>query len=193
LIIEAVFETMAIKKEVFCGAPTSSQKPGAVLASNTSYLNIDEIAKETKRPQDVLGMHFFSPANVMKLCEIVRAAKDRAGCADDRGGGGAQNRKGAGSGSASLRRPLLAIGCSPSAASRPKSSCSKAHCRNRSMAVVTKFGMPMGPFAMGRSRRPRYRLALTQGSRHQNRKSPMRAVRGRTFLGQKNRQRLLQI
>src|SRR6202042_3310160 len=50
-------------------------KRGAGLASNTSYLNIDEIAKETKRPQDVLGMHFFSPANVMKLCEIVRAAK----------------------------------------------------------------------------------------------------------------------
>ena len=50
-------------------------KPGAVLASNTSYLNIDEIAKVTKRPQDVLGMHFFSPANVMKLCEIVRAEK----------------------------------------------------------------------------------------------------------------------
>src|SRR5260370_7238683 len=65
---------MAIKKEVFT-ALDKSAKPGAVLASNTSYLNIDEIAKVTKRPQDVLGMHFFSPANVMKLCEIVRAAK----------------------------------------------------------------------------------------------------------------------
>src|SRR6266576_3466551 len=74
LVIEAVFETMAIKKEVF-GQLDKFAKPGAVLASNTSYLNIDEIAKETKRPQDVLGMHFFSPANVMKLCEIVRAAK----------------------------------------------------------------------------------------------------------------------
>ena len=74
LVIEAVFETMAVKKEVF-GALDKFAKPGAVLASNTSYLNIDEIAKETKRPQDVLGMHFFSPANVMKLCEIVRAAK----------------------------------------------------------------------------------------------------------------------
>src|SRR5205807_2268555 len=74
LVIEAVFETMAIKKEVF-GQLDKYAKPGAVLASNTSYLNIDEIAKSTKRPQDVLGMHFFSPANVMKLCEIVRADK----------------------------------------------------------------------------------------------------------------------
>uniref|UniRef100_UPI000365A6AF 3-hydroxyacyl-CoA dehydrogenase n=1 Tax=Bradyrhizobium sp. WSM4349 TaxID=1040988 RepID=UPI000365A6AF len=74
LVIEAVFETMAVKKEVF-GKLDQYVKPGAVLASNTSYLNIDEIAKSTKRPQDVLGMHFFSPANVMKLCEIVRADK----------------------------------------------------------------------------------------------------------------------
>jgi 3-hydroxyacyl-CoA dehydrogenase len=64
LVIEAVFETMAVKKEVF-GKLDQYVKPGAVLASNTSYLNIDEIAKSTKRPQDVLGMHFFSPANVM--------------------------------------------------------------------------------------------------------------------------------
>src|SRR5215470_11076388 len=64
LVIEAVFETMAVKKEVF-GQLDKYAKPGAVLASNTSYLNIDEIAKETKRAEDVLGMHFFSPANVM--------------------------------------------------------------------------------------------------------------------------------
>lgn len=74
LVIEAVFETMAVKQEVF-GKLDQYAKPSAVLASNTSYLNIDEIAKATKRPQDVLGMHFFSPANVMKLCEIVRADK----------------------------------------------------------------------------------------------------------------------
>ena len=66
LVIEAVFETMAVKKEVF-GKLDQCAKPGTVLASNTSYLNIDEIATATKRPQDVLGMHFFSPANVMKL------------------------------------------------------------------------------------------------------------------------------
>jgi 3-hydroxyacyl-CoA dehydrogenase len=69
-----VFETMAIKKEVFEKLDKFA-KPGAVLASNTSYLNIDEIAKVTKRPQDVLGMHFFSPANVMKLLEVVRGRK----------------------------------------------------------------------------------------------------------------------
>src|SRR5438309_8454078 len=66
LLIEAVVETMAVKKAVFEKLDRHA-KPGAVLASNTSYLNIDEIAKVTKRPQDVLGMHFFSPANVMKL------------------------------------------------------------------------------------------------------------------------------
>jgi 3-hydroxyacyl-CoA dehydrogenase len=74
LIIEAVFETMAIKKDVF-GKLDAVAKPGAILASNTSYLSIDEIAEFTKRPGDVLGMHFFSPANVMRLCEVVRGAK----------------------------------------------------------------------------------------------------------------------
>jgi 3-hydroxyacyl-CoA dehydrogenase len=74
LIIEAVFETMAIKKEVF-NKLDQVAKNGAVLATNTSYLSIDEIAAATSRPQDVVGMHFFSPANVMRLCEIVRGAK----------------------------------------------------------------------------------------------------------------------
>ncbi len=74
LIIEAVYETMEIKKEVF-GRLDKIAKPGAILASNTSYLNIDEIAASTSRPEDVLGMHFFSPANVMKLLEVVRGAK----------------------------------------------------------------------------------------------------------------------
>jgi len=74
LVIEAVFENMAIKKEIFAKLDAIC-KPGAVLASNTSYLNVDEIAAATKRPQDVVGMHFFSPANVMKLLEVVRGAK----------------------------------------------------------------------------------------------------------------------
>ncbi|MDD3249823.1 MAG: 3-hydroxyacyl-CoA dehydrogenase NAD-binding domain-containing protein [Smithellaceae bacterium] len=74
LVIEAVFEDMTVKKEVF-GKLDSICKPGAVLASNTSYLNIDEIAAATGRPQDVMGMHFFSPANVMRLLENVRGAK----------------------------------------------------------------------------------------------------------------------
>ena len=145
LIIEAVFETMAVKKEVFT-ALDKFAKPGAVLASNTSYLNIDEIAKVTSRPQDVLGMHFFSPANVMKLCEIVRAAKTApdalttavsiarkiakvpavVGVCD----GFVGNRMLAQRGKQSEK--LLFEGALPQQVD----------------AVVTKFGMPMGPFAM---------------------------------------------
>ncbi len=71
LIIEAVFENMDIKKEVF-GKLDAIAKPGAILASNTSYLNVDEIAGATKRPESVIGLHFFSPANVMRLLEVVR-------------------------------------------------------------------------------------------------------------------------
>jgi 3-hydroxyacyl-CoA dehydrogenase len=74
LVIEAVYESMDVKKEVF-GKLDSICRPGAILASNTSYLNVDEIAASTKRPQDVVGMHFFSPANVMKLLEVVRGEK----------------------------------------------------------------------------------------------------------------------
>jgi len=74
LIIEAVFETMEIKKEIFSKLDAIA-KPGAILASNTSYLDVDEIAACTSRPQDVVGMHFFSPANIMKLLEVVRGAK----------------------------------------------------------------------------------------------------------------------
>lgn len=74
LVIEAVFETMQIKKDVFA-ALDGLAKPGAILATNTSFLDVNSIASMTKRPQDVVGMHFFSPANVMKLCEIVRGEK----------------------------------------------------------------------------------------------------------------------
>jgi len=146
LIIEAVFETMAVKKEVFT-ALDAYAKPHAVLASNTSYLNIDEIAAVTKRPRDVLGMHFFSPANVMKLCEIVRAEKTApdalmtavaiarriakvpavVGVCD----GFVGNRMLAQRGKQAEK--LLFEGALPQQVD----------------AVVTKFGMPMGPFAMG--------------------------------------------
>jgi 3-hydroxyacyl-CoA dehydrogenase len=71
LVIEAVFEDMDLKKSVFERIDKIC-KPGCVLASNTSYLNINEIAAVTSRPQDVIGLHFFSPANVMRLMEIVR-------------------------------------------------------------------------------------------------------------------------
>ncbi|MCA6126379.1 3-hydroxyacyl-CoA dehydrogenase family protein, partial [Bradyrhizobium sp. WSM 1704] len=133
-------------KEVF-GKLDQYAKPGAVLASNTSYLNIDEIAKATNRPQDVLGMHFFSPANVMKLCEIVRADKTApdalvtavsiarkiakvpavVGVCD----GFVGNRMLA---QRALEQQLLGL-----LAALPQ----------QVDAVVTKFGMPMGPFAMG--------------------------------------------
>lgn len=74
LVIEAVFENMDIKRDVFRRLDATI-KPGAILASNTSYLNVDEMAAETKRPESVIGLHFFSPANVMKLLEVVRGAK----------------------------------------------------------------------------------------------------------------------
>jgi 3-hydroxyacyl-CoA dehydrogenase len=146
LVIEAVFETMAIKKEVFT-ALDAYAKPGAVLASNTSYLNIDEIAKVTKRPQDVLGMHFFSPANVMKLCEIVRADKTAP---DALMTAVAVARK--------IAKVPAVVGVSDGfvgnrmLAARSKQSeklLFEGALPQQVDAVVTKFGMPMGPFAMG--------------------------------------------
>lgn len=74
LVIEAVFEDLEVKKAVFKELDRVC-KPGAVLATNTSYLDIDAIAASTSRPQDVIGLHFFSPANIMKLLEIVVPAK----------------------------------------------------------------------------------------------------------------------
>ena len=77
LVIEAVFEDLAVKQEVFKKIDAHA-RPGAVLATNTSYLDVDAIANATARPQDVLGLHFFSPANVMKLLEVVRGAQTAA-------------------------------------------------------------------------------------------------------------------
>jgi len=74
LVIEAVFEEMGVKEKVF-KTLDEVMKPGAILASNTSTLDVNQIASFTKRPQDVVGMHFFSPANVMKLLEVVRGEK----------------------------------------------------------------------------------------------------------------------
>ncbi|WP_411882226.1 3-hydroxyacyl-CoA dehydrogenase NAD-binding domain-containing protein [Polaromonas sp. YR568] len=74
LVIEAVFEEMGVKEKVFKELDRV-MKPGAILASNTSTLDVDKIAAFTQRPQDVVGLHFFSPANVMKLLEVVRGAK----------------------------------------------------------------------------------------------------------------------
>ena len=74
LVIEAVFEEIGVKKEIF-GRLDTLCKPGAMLASNTSFLDLDEIASATARPEQVVGLHFFSPANVMRLLEVVRGEK----------------------------------------------------------------------------------------------------------------------
>lgn len=74
IVIEAVFEEMALKKEVF-GKLDKAAKAGAILATNTSTLDVDEIAQATARPESVIGLHFFSPANVMRLLEVVRGAR----------------------------------------------------------------------------------------------------------------------
>jgi 3-hydroxyacyl-CoA dehydrogenase len=78
IVIEAVFERMDVKKDIF-GKLDGLMQPGAILATNTSTLDVDEIARATKRPQDVVGTHFFSPANVMRLLEVVRGAKTDKG------------------------------------------------------------------------------------------------------------------
>src|ERR1700712_1787265 len=74
MVVEAVFEDLSVKETVI-KTPDDVMKPGAILASNTSTLDVDQIAAFTKRPQDVIGTHFFSPANVMKLLEVIRGAK----------------------------------------------------------------------------------------------------------------------
>ena len=74
LVIEAVFEDMAVKRQVF-GRLGTTAKAGAVIATNTSYLDVDEIAAASGRPADVIGLHFFAPANIMKLVEVIRGAK----------------------------------------------------------------------------------------------------------------------
>ncbi len=145
LVIEAVFENMDLKKTVFERLDAVA-KPGAILASNTSYLDIDEIAAKTKRPEDVLGMHFFSPANVMRLLEIVRGAKTSkpvlatiAGLAPKIGKVGVVvgvchgfvgNRMLAERQREAMK--LILEGATPWDVDR----------------VIVDFGMPMGPFAM---------------------------------------------
>ena len=74
LVIEAAFEDLEVKKDIF-RALEAVAKPGAVLATNTSYMDIDAIADATSRPEDVIGLHYFVPANVMRLLEVVRGAK----------------------------------------------------------------------------------------------------------------------
>ncbi|UCI31926.1 3-hydroxyacyl-CoA dehydrogenase NAD-binding domain-containing protein [Mesorhizobium sp. B4-1-4] len=146
IVIEAVFEDMAVKKQIF-GALNKVAKPGAILASNTSFLNVDEIAATTDRPEDVLGLHFFSPANVMRLLEIVRGGKtapdvlatalsvakriDKVPVVVGVCHGFVGNRMLAAR--SAENEDLLIEGATPEAIDK----------------VFTDFGFPMGPFAMG--------------------------------------------
>jgi 3-hydroxyacyl-CoA dehydrogenase len=145
LIVEAVFENMDVKKSVFARLDKIA-KPDAILASNTSFLDIDEIAGVTSRPDHVLGLHFFSPAPVMRLLEIVRGAKTsnsvlatamKLAKAAGKVGVLAGNAPGF-IGNRILRKrqdaanQLVLEGASPYAVDK----------------VLTEFGLPMGPFAM---------------------------------------------
>ena len=102
VVIEAVFEDEKLKQEIFAELKKVG-KPGTILASNTSALDVDAIASVLECPENFVGMHFFSPANVMKLLEVVRAAKTSPEAVADRDGRWAQDRQGAG-GFGQLRR-----------------------------------------------------------------------------------------
>jgi 3-hydroxyacyl-CoA dehydrogenase len=146
LIIEAVFEDMDIKKKLF-GDLDRLAKRGAVLATNTSYLDVNAIAQATGRPGDVLGMHFFSPANIMKLLEVVRA---EATSPDVLVTGMSIGRK--------IGKVPVVVGvCHGFVGNRMLSPRQKqaerlllegASPRDVDAAAV-EFGFPMGPFAMG--------------------------------------------
>ena len=177
VVIEAVFEEMDLKKRVFADLDRVA-KPGAVLATNTSTLDVDEIARATTRPQDVLGTHFFSPANVMRLLEVVRGAATVARCARHRDRPRPADRQGAGH-----RRRLLRLcrqphagaplGRSRAAAAR-RGAAAGGRCRGHRIRVSD------GAVCDGRYGRARCRLAHPQGSRRAQRNRG-RVVRSRTF------------
>ena len=146
IVIEAAFEDMGVKREIFSRLDQVA-KPGAILATNTSYLDVNAIAAVTSRPQDVLGLHFFSPANVMRLVEVVRAEKtapDVLATALDLG--------------KRLNKLPVTVGvCLGCVGNRLLERRSRAGERlllegalpHEVDAAVTGFGFRMGPFAMG--------------------------------------------
>ncbi len=146
IVIEAVFEEMGVKKEVF-GKLDQIMKPGAILASNTSTLDIDEIASATKRPEAVIGLHFFSPANVMRLLELVRGAKT------------SKETIASGMRLAKTMRKIgvLAGNCDGFIGNRMLHGylreanflLEEGALPQQVDKVITDFGFPMGPFAMG--------------------------------------------
>jgi len=146
VVIEAVFEEMDLKKQIF-GEFDRQARPGTLLATNTSTLDVDAIAQSTKRPQDVLGTHFFSPANVMRLLEIVR--------------GKATSHEALATAIALGRKlgkvPVVVGNCDGFVGNRMLARRSTESERlllegalpQQVDAAVTEFGFPMGPFAMG--------------------------------------------
>jgi 3-hydroxyacyl-CoA dehydrogenase len=146
MVIEAVFEEMGLKKEIF-GKLDQIAKKGAVLATNTSTLDVNEIANSTKRPQDVLGMHFFSPANIMKLLEIVRG---KATAFDTLQTAISVGRKIA-------KVPVVVGVCYGFVGNRmlhrrgieADRLALEGALPQQVDAATTEFGFPMGPFAMG--------------------------------------------
>ena len=146
LVIEAVFEEMELKREVFATLDRVA-KPGAILATNTSTLDVDKIAAATGRPQDVIGMHFFSPANVMKLLEVVRGKRDGRRRADDRDAA-REARSGRPPWSRESATDSSATGWSSSTCGRRCSCWRRAHRRSRWTRALEAFGMAMGPFRM---------------------------------------------
>ncbi|HXQ41177.1 MAG TPA: 3-hydroxyacyl-CoA dehydrogenase NAD-binding domain-containing protein [Candidatus Udaeobacter sp.] len=171
LVIEAVFEDMALKKKVFAALDGIVAK-GAILASNTSNLDIDEIAAVTKRPADVIGMHFFSPANIMKLLEIVRGEKTGADVL----------ATALAVAKAINKQPVVARVCDGFLANRAFDTywreaeflVEEGASPYEVDKVLYDFGMPMGPFAVadlvgldvGQLIRKRQRLKLPQGVRY---------------------------
>jgi 3-hydroxyacyl-CoA dehydrogenase len=146
LVIEAVFEKMSVKQEVF-KALDAVCKPGAILASNTSTLDINEIAAATKRPQDVIGLHFFSPANVMKLLEVVKTDTTSA-----------EVIKTAMQMAKTIKKVAVLVGvCFGFVGNRMIESYGREAGRlllegatpEQIDKVIYDFGMPMGPFTMG--------------------------------------------
>jgi len=170
LVVEAVYEDMELKKKVFAELDRLAA-PGVVLASNTSNLNIDEIAAATRRPEDVVGLHFFSPANIMKLLEIVRGERTSPGVL----------ATALSIAKAIDKQPVVARVCDGFIANR----AFDPYWREAEFLVeegadpyevdkvLYDFGMPMGPFAVadlvgldiGQAIRKRQRLALPQGVR----------------------------
>lgn len=145
IVIEAAFEEMGVKREIF-GALDTIAKPGAILASNTSYLDVTEIAAVTSRAAEVLGLHFFSPANVMKLLEIVRPA----GVADE------VVATAIGLGRRLGKVPVVVGNCFGFVGNRMLEARTRAAERllvagalpHEVDAALTGFGFKMGPFAM---------------------------------------------